>query len=580
MIRWLVSFLALILLFTAQAGAQEGAAIRMDPMLTERTVRPGDSFTYLIYLTNEDRFNPVTLNVELADVTEDRTGNYRLRPLGSTSYTLERFVRVEPQRLTIPGGTTRTVEVTVQVPRGAAGGRYGAIVFTIDTGNPSDPGEDSYATTDFVFRMASFLELVFEGGALRREAYAASLDLRRSGEFPALRSRVGENAMVVSMDVVNEGNVHVVARGELTIRTSEGRFVARYPLGGGRGVILPEATVTLRTVITRRFPPGDYQARAVVQYGGGRPITADLNFSVDASEVLTEQVSETELARFRADPPSLDLVIRPGSFQASAIEVTNRGPEPVELQGRIIPLRFDPYGELLAEEERGQAPEWIQLSPDSFQLDPGRSRRVRISARPPRDVVGGYYADVLFRPVDAGSIQSETGTSLLIYVGDTIERQGTAEIVSWEHENDSLNATIAFRNEGTVHVPAQVEVILLRRFPEMVEEDGRVIPARTEPVGSLVLPAEGYPVLPGDIRLFPLMIPVNLEPGEYQLAVRIDYGGDAPAVAQVQFQVEDHTEATTTEDETAMTATGAAETGGVENSADQVQTVELEVEVQ
>src|SRR5690606_22428849 len=126
----------------------------------------------------------------------------------------------------------------------------------------------------------------------------------------------------------------------------------------------------------------------------------------------------------------------------------------------------------------------------------------------------------------------------------------------------------------------QVEVILLRRFPEMVEEDGRVIPARTEPVGSLVLPAEGYPVLPGDIRLFPLMIPVNLEPGEYQLAVRIDYGGDAPAVAQVQLQVEDHTEATTTENETAMTATGAAETGGVENSADQVQTVELEVEVQ
>lgn len=523
---------------TGHAAAQDGAAIRMDPMLTERAVRPGDTFTYLIYLTNEDRINPVTLDVELADVTEDRIGNYRISPLGSTSYSLERFVRVEPTRITIPGGTTRTVEVTVQVPRGASGGRYGAIVFTIAKDDVPQPGEESYATTDFVFRMASFLELVLEGSALRREAYAASLDLRRSGEFPALRARVGENAMVFSAEIVNEGNVHVVARGELTIRNAEGRFVGRFPLGGGRGVILPDATVTLRTVLTRRFPPGDYVARAVVHYGGGRPITTDLNFTIDANEMLAEQVSEAELARFRAEPPNIELVVRPGSFQASVIEVTNRGSEPVELEGRIVPLRFDLHGELLPEEERGQAPDWIQLSPASFKLDPGRSRRVRLSARPPRDAGGGYYADVLFRPVGGGAIQSEAGSSLLLFVGDSVERRGVAEIVAWEYANGTLNATVAFRNDGTVHVPTQMEVILLRQFPEIVDEDGRVIPARTEAVGSVTVPSGEYPVLPGDVRLFPLMIPAELEPGEYLLAVRVDYGGEEPAIGQLQFQVE------------------------------------------
>lgn len=516
-------------------------------MLVERTIRPGESFTYHIYLTNEDRFNPVTLDVNVADIFEDVTGNYRLVPLGSTSYSLERIVHVEPQRLTVPGGATRTVEVTIQVPRGMMGGRYGAIVFTIG-GEHQDPGEDAFASTDYVFRMASFLELVLEGGTLRREAHAASLDLRRSGEFPALRTRVGDNAMVFSMELVNQGNVHVVARGEITIRTAEGRTVARYPLGAGRGVIIPEATVALRSVITRRFPPGDYQARAVVQYGGSRPVTADLTFTVDEAEVLADHVSQADLARLWVDPGALELNLRAGAFGAAVMEVTNRGDEPVELVGTVIPLGFDLYGNPLPIEERGQAPDWIELRPASFSLDPGKSRRVRISMRPPRNVTGGYYADILFRPVEGGAVQTEAGSNLLLYVGETTERQGVVEIVEWEHANGYLSAAALFRNEGTVHTPAQVEILLARRWPEMYEEGGRVIPARIEPVGSLALPAGESPVLPQTVRLFPFMIPVELEPGEYQLAVRVDYGGPAPAVDQVWFQVEEPVEVAATQE--------------------------------
>lgn len=99
--KWLAAACAIIFLLCSQAAAQEGAAVRMDPMLVERTVRPGDSFTYFIYLTNEDRFNPVTLDVQIADISEDATGSYRLQPVGSTPYSLERIVRVEPQRLTV-----------------------------------------------------------------------------------------------------------------------------------------------------------------------------------------------------------------------------------------------------------------------------------------------------------------------------------------------------------------------------------------------------------------------------------------------------------------------------------------------
>jgi len=73
------------------------------------------------------------------------------------------------------------------------------------------------------------------------------------------------------MEVENKGNVHVVTRGEIVIRTADGRTVARYPLGGGRGIILPNATVALRSVITRKFPPGDYQAGPSSSTAGAVP---------------------------------------------------------------------------------------------------------------------------------------------------------------------------------------------------------------------------------------------------------------------------------------------------------------------
>jgi len=128
-----------------------------------------------------------------------------------------------------------------------------------------------------------------------------------------------------------------------------------------------------------------------------------------------------------------------------------------------------------------------------------------------------------------GRSRLRPGEASSFFVGEEMKRHGVAEIVEWQHQDGYLSAAVMFRNDGTVHAPAQVEVLLSRRWPEVVEEDGRVIPARVEPVGSLALPPSDYPVLPGTVRLFPFLVPVELEPGEYQLAVRVDYGGDAPA---------------------------------------------------
>jgi len=45
------------------------------------------------------------------------------------------------------------------------------------------------------------------------------------------------------------------------------------------------------------------------------------------------------------------------------------------------------------------------------------------------------------------------------------------------------------------------------------------------------------PILPGTKRIFSFMVPMSLEPGEYEILARVDYGGDEPSVVKTKFTV-------------------------------------------
>ena len=72
----------------------------------------------------------------------------------------------------------------------------------------------------------------------------------------------------------------------------------------------------------------------------------------------------------------------------------------------------------------------------------------------------------------------------------------------------------------------------------MDEETGRVVPRQTETIAAISLPADTNPVLPGTERLYSFEVPANWDSGEYELAVRVDYGGEEPAVAGLLLAIE------------------------------------------
>jgi hypothetical protein len=532
---WILTLLVVVVFPGNAAWAQAlERGFRMDPILVERTIDAGSSLSYTLTIENADSFNPLTLDVSVADVEEDLYGTYRLRPPQTTSYSLARLMKAEPERLILPPGGSRTINVTVNVPRGVAGGKYAAVVVTVAPDRSEAKDEKVFGTTRFIFQAASFLELLITGAAPRLEAYADFFKVEHSKEYPSLRHRVGDDAMVFSVGVANKSDVHVVARGELILRTMEGRVVARYPLGGGRGVILPDTTVALQSVIPRQLPVGEYQARAVIDYGSRRPVVGEVNFAVDQGTLIAQETETAEAARFIVEPAEIELNLRPGAFSSTVLEVTNRGQESIDIEGRILPLVFDVDGDLLPESERGDRLAWMEISPDSFTLAPGQTRRVRLSLRPPRDAAGGYYADVLFKSGDEG-LSMETGGSLLAFVGDVVEKKGEVRITGVDQTREAVALDLLFANIGTTHLHTSAELVLNRLYEQTEADDGRIIGARSEKVGSVSVPPGVNPVLPGTERALSFMIPADLEKGAYEVLIRIDYGGEEPAITKFRF---------------------------------------------
>ncbi len=540
MFKALLRALAILFIISVTVSAQaDGPSIRLDPMVVQRSVIPGETFSYTLYIENDDRFNSLNLEISVADLNEDINGIYTLKPSKSTPYSLADWISIEQNQLSVPPGALREVTVKVSVPRGVSGGRYGAVVFSI---KPNDTGDElgSLGSSLFTFQAVSVLELTITGAAPKMEAYATSFDAKPSSEFPMLRSKVGDSAMVFTVTVENMGNIHIVSKGTLIIYTTDGRRVAEYPLGGGRGVIIPGATVAMMTVIKKPLPAGTYKAKAIIDYKTRRPIVTELDFEVEENLIASDNNKQLPLSRFIVQPQEIEVNLRPGALKTFILEVINRGEERVTLEPSILPLIFDIYGNILPKEERiKEGFDWMELNEQLISINPGQSKRIRLSARPPKDAKGGYYADIIFTSVNEGS-QTETGVSLLIFVGDesTHEIRGSVKITNVEEVTDALNIDLIFTNEGTFHLNTSVELILNRIYPQVEEEGGLIIPGRTERLASVKVPTSENPVLPGAERAFNFMVPTNLEEGQYELAVRIDYGGDEPTIAKLGLNIE------------------------------------------
>ncbi len=255
--------LSLALLACAAAASCDTIALSVSPPLVEMTVAQGGDRSFQVTLTNDgDKMFRATAQV--VDLILDRHGNPVPRPAGADPWSVASWVSLSKREIALGPGEQKTVRCRLRVPRGQAGGRYGAVLFTAQR------------------------EAELGGSGMRLETRTGTLLMvtvarteRRSADIGEVQARSGEDGSAVfAAELKNTGNVHFRASGELIVREATGRIVWRTKMAGGTGTVLPDG---LREFAARwdgqRAPPGACRAEVRFRAPGLRSVRKEIEFT-------------------------------------------------------------------------------------------------------------------------------------------------------------------------------------------------------------------------------------------------------------------------------------------------------------
>lgn len=538
--------LAIILsTFSGRAGAE--MSLSFAPMLVELTATPGSVSVFEVLMMNDSRSATADFLVYIADVVQKPNGDYGIVDAGKSEHSCAKWMKLSADKATVRPGEAFEVKGTLTVPRGVWGGRYAAVVFELVPEQRT--GEHAFASSTFVQRFVSVVEIAIPARQVQKSLDVTSFSVTQASEKPTYADRYGTQAVILTAEVKNGGDIHVFARGSMILRDSAGKRLREIPLGTGRGIVIPGAAVNFSSVLPAGLAPGDYVADISVKYGGMRPASARIPFSVGASGA---QVAKTEItaviAPFSVDPGDLDLSYPAGATAAKSLVIENRSDQPIRVEGRAMPLAFDEEGELVPDETGASASscaQWIELKPNVVEIKPRSRQVVRMMISVPKGESGGKYANVVFTATPASADKGQTwsgesGAVVFLRVGKEFSTLGKLTPITMEDGGPSVGTVFGtiFENTGTIHVKPKASMTIKKRvMPESVPGIEYVGPGSLVEVNSIDLGEEENVVLPGGRRLFNVALSGGLEPGDYVVEFLVNYGGKSPLHVMREFTV-------------------------------------------
>jgi len=543
--KYLTFFVLLIILcFPTTARAQFD--ISLSPLLVQVDLAPGAKKHFSLYLTNDSKVNSVSLKAYTMDVVGTQDGTYELREEeGKSEFSCADWMRVQDTSFTLKPNDSKEIKVYITVPRDVFGGRYGAVVFEVVPEERKNHREYLGAVT-YHFRMPAFVELTIKrfGGMVRKASISSfKVESVSAGKFA---EKMGKEALQFVASVRNEGNIHLMGNGTLIVKDKEGRTKRRVPLGAGRGVVLPGATLDFKSLL-RKQPPGEYTAKAVISFGALSPVIAEIPFAVSRTK-------STALGSFKASsyialdikPEHLNMKTPPRSFRAVTFSFGNDERDSIEVKAHLKDIYYDEEGDLilLDSSETGRScREWISLEPQNFTIAPEKRERVKFTLQVPTEGEGGYYACVVFDALLKGSKEGTISTPfqipVIISVPPNLEKEG--EIVDVQIKASAGKPallTAYFKNTGNVHLKPKGKISL--EVLKEIKPTGDIIyvgEPKYEKAGEFLFEEVEQYVLPGGIRKMEAGYPKALEAGKYLAEITIDYGGSEPVKFEKEFRV-------------------------------------------
>jgi hypothetical protein len=517
--------------------------LSLSPLLVELELVPGAKKSFSLHLNNESESNAVTIKAYPGDMIQERMGAYAILEDGKSEFSCADWINLNESFFTIAPGSTRVISAEVKAPRDVFGSRYAAVIFEVVPDKGSS--EKKLASVEYHFKMPTFVEVTIRrfGGVVKK---IDIVDFKAEPiTNPRLMQQVGKNTMSFTATVKNEGNMQVKASGSLLIKTKEGRLKRQVPLGTGRGIVLPGATLDMRSLV-QKPTPGEYVAQAIVRYGSPSPAVAEAPFTVGTRSLASDTFQTASFLALEVKPEEIVQDMPAGGFRYVNLRFQSQEPESISVRGKIMAVEYDEEGNLVVVEPvEGDRSciDWLNIEPLAFDLRPGGTRNVKLTIAGPKERSGGYYACLVFDASLKGAQGSPLATlfqiPILLNLPKGAEMNGEIAGINISASRDTPAMIEAlFKNTGNTHVKPSGRLVL-KILPKVT------VPAGIEYAGEreYELVGESYFdridefILPGGVRRMETTFPQKLSPGSYLAEIAIDYGGKSVAKFEKEFRI-------------------------------------------
>jgi len=515
----------LVLLSPAAALAQQ--SIMVSPQVTQLEMTPGSRKAFEIVVANASETSPIVVHIGVSSIGQNERGDYRMVK-GENEWSCASWITVNQTTVSLGPGEVVPIRCLIQAPFTAGGGRYAAVTVAFgNTGRGTAP-----LSTSFEYMLGSYVEVTMVSGFSRRSVSISNLQIIPVRGNRTLENRYGDDAFFITAEVENSGNIGLLAEATLRVRQQKGLLQREVPLGTGRGMVLPGATVKYRSLFTERPPSGIYSAEATLHYGGYKPAITKMVFSVTPQgEIVPGRVEAVETVGLGITPARFDLRAGPGSRKTVGVTIHNVEAYPVRIAVSRLPLSQIPDGRLVAKEDPAimSCVDWIEVDPDTFEVEPNTRKRLRISINVPPDAEGSAYSRLAFMPLET-EVSRETmeeaySTDIFLSLVPDV-REGievTAFDVTSEGRFKPVACTFKVKNTGNTHVD--------------IEAVAQINSTQGPAVKEVQLKGRDTRILPGVTRTFSILDRQGLESGAYNVELMIRVGKKRAAYETRTFSI-------------------------------------------
>lgn len=435
------------------------------------------------------------------------------------------WIKPVERNITLEGHESRKIAFKVEVPGINIDGTYSAMV-----GAEMVVPDTAQGGIRSVMSPAGYCTVILNITGRR--------PLPKRAELHSFEIQRKKNVMGLVFGLKNLGNVMVQVQQSkvLVLREDRSPLFNPMPLGMGLRIVLPENRIELGTGITP-LPPGKYIAQATVDYGGRSEAFLEREFVIGEKDEKARARTVSFIAASKEGGEEIIIPVRAGRKNVfrEEIRVQNLEISPMRYKMRVVDIP-DIKPEYSAKDV-------LSIRPESFEVQPLRTRSFQVILRDPAAIAGGKYAQVQvmgFIPKDdeVGENQEVKPANQIeilpsvrkvniyeISTEDLLPELKTAGFTSGFKEG-ILTLEAALANTGNIHVKPTGHLYVMDKIGQIVFS------------AKLDLP---YYVYPSEERKVPLQIDLSqaatVESGQYTVEILFGYGGLEPLKLSSEFIV-------------------------------------------